>query len=424
MLLTPQTDLFRPSSTADSWGRYYTANWVSECLVNSIQATRPKVIVELGAGRGSLATAAAAKWQRARFVTVDADAAAHTNLNRAGKQTLAHTHHIHDVLDEELADRIGLSPGSVDIAVCNPPYVRPRWRDSFGRILEDAGLSGALQSVHDAGADLLFIAQNLRLLKQHGKLGLILPDGLITGEKFQGVRSVLLREHLVEQVIQLPRRVFPGTEAQTYLVVLAKRSGQTESVALQEMRADGVLSMAIQVPADVARQRLDYRFHNSTQAKFRNVNARQKRQTIGEATLSIFRGTVSSNQIKLLEWPVFHLGDFASRSSTRNLVVPKKFSLSDRMLRKVPTSIRIARPGDILVARIGRNLQDKVSIVRDRSCIISDCVFSLRVADTYLETVLAFLTSEPGKQALSASSHGVGARYLSRADLLGLVLKR
>ena len=93
-------------------------------------------------------------------------------------------------------------------------------------------LSGTLNSLHDAGADLLFLAQNLRLLRRNGKLGLILPDGLITAEKFGRVRQALLRQHLIEQVVQLPRGVFKGTEAQTYLAVLSKMAGETEQVTV------------------------------------------------------------------------------------------------------------------------------------------------------------------------------------------------
>ncbi|MGG4603106.1 N-6 DNA methylase, partial [Alcaligenaceae bacterium Me47] len=149
----------------------------------------------------------------------------------------------------------------MDLGLCNPPYIRPRWRPSFGRILEDAGLSGALQSVHDAGADLLFIAQNLRLLRPQGKLGLILPDGLITGQKYRGVREVLLREHRVELVVQLPRRAFTRTEAQTYLLVLSKSDGETQQVQLSQMDDTGEVSDPIIISADRGKLRLDYTFH-------------------------------------------------------------------------------------------------------------------------------------------------------------------
>lgn len=205
--------LARPGQNSDPWGRYYTSPDVSYSLVERIEVRKPKLVLELGSGSGSLCSAAANRWQDAQIITVDVDrhVTKRMDADRAGPG-LKHSHFVHDALDEALSDKIGLRLGTVDVAVCNPPYIRPRWRSDFGKILEDAGLSGALASLHDAGADLLFLAQNLRLLRHNGKLGLILPDGLVTAERFSGVRQTLMRQHMVEQVVQLPRGVFKGTE--------------------------------------------------------------------------------------------------------------------------------------------------------------------------------------------------------------------
>ena len=418
-MLSPQSDLSRPSATADSWGRYYTAEWVSTSLVTAIQARRPRLIVELGSGRGALASAARDKWQRAHVVTVDVDHSATplTDASVAGKGSFRH--HVHDVLDDDLAERIGLSLGSVDVAVCNPPYVRPRWRKSFGRILEDAGLSGSLKSIHDAGADLLFIAQNLRLLKQHGALGLILPDGLIAAGKFEGVRRALLREHRVEQVVQLPRRVFAGTEAQTYLVVLAKKSGETSTVTLRQISGAGAISPPLLVPSEMAQRRLDYSYHASSCARRMDHGSRRGHK-IRDVTLAVSRGTFSSQQFAQCAWPVFHLGDFIAGDP----VVPKRFRLSQRTLGALPPRTKLSMPGDILVARIGRNLHEKVAIVEHGPCVVSDCVFTLRVKEEARQAVLAFLSSKAGRHALDASAHGVGARFLSSSDLMDLEISR
>lgn len=414
-MLSPQADLSRPSASADSWGRYYTADWVSQCLISAMHASKPEVIVELGAGRGALAAAAGDKWRRAEIITVDMDQSATHFLGRLSERKLgSHKHHVHDALDDDLAKQIGLPLGSVDVAVCNPPYVRPRWRASFGHILEDAGLSGTLKSVHDAGADLLFIAQNLRFLRQHGKLGLVLPDGLITAEKFAGVRRTLLREHFVEQVVQLPRRVFAGTEAQTYLVALAKRSGETDFVTLRQVGMDGAVSLPISIPADVAQRRLDFAYHKSAQDQL--ASRRGRLRLIRDIVLGISRGSFCSSQISQCDWPVFHLNDFVAGKP----VVPKRFRLSQRMLRALPASTKVSMPGDILVARIGRNLHEKVALVQQGPCIVSDCVFTLRVNQEDRLPLLSFLKSPSGRRALEASSHGVGARFLSSSDLLDI----
>ena len=420
--LEPQSELVRASINADSWGRYYTSNSVSSTLVNAMECVRPKVIVELGTGKGSIASEAAKKWNPEKLITVDTDHTAITYLNEIGS-TCQHTHHVQDALDEFLAERIGVDFGSVDVGLCNPPYVRPKWRDSFGNILEQAGLSGALNSVHDAGADLLFIAQNLRLLRKRGKLGLILPDGLITGEKYQGVRSVLLRQHLVQQVIQLPRRVFSNTEAQTYLLVLSKYGGETQSVALRTMGIDGQLSPAIYIPSDQAKRRLDYNFHLSGNSHFLKTSSKQLQITVGEVTQHLVRGSLCSSQLRSINSPVFHLGDFPQTRKGQLLPnVPSKFTQPLKAFCRLAPNIKFAEKGDILIARIGRNLQDKICVVSKGGCVISDCVYALRVVAAYRDVVIAYLVSEAGRRSIEATAHGVGAKYLSRSDLLSLKL--
>ena len=150
-------ELARASRTSDHWGRYYTSPVISRSLIDSIELHQPDLILELGSGSGSLCTAAATRWQDAKLVTVDVDRQAPDRLDAANVgRRVRHSHFVHDVLDEALSDKIGLRLDSVDVAVCNPPYIRPRWRADFGRILEGAGLSDTLTSLHDAGADLLF----------------------------------------------------------------------------------------------------------------------------------------------------------------------------------------------------------------------------------------------------------------------------
>ncbi|MFE0840550.1 N-6 DNA methylase [Achromobacter insolitus] len=424
MSLACEIDLRRPSANADVWGRYYTSSEISRTLVDAMTGVRPKLILELGAGQGALAKAAHRKWSSANFVTVDTDLAATASLGRLASNA-SHTHHAYDALDFELADRIGVPLGSVDVGLCNPPYVRPRWRSSFGRILEEAGLSGALQSVHDASADLLFIAQNLRLLRQRGKLGLILPDGLITGQKYRGVRQVLLREHRVELVVQLPRRAFAKTEAQTYLLVLSKGGGETQQIKLSQMSDWGKVSSPITIAADMAKLRLDYAFHALSATMKQLGDMRQFEKTVGAYVSDLVRGTTSSSQIDSCPLPVFHLSDFpAARGAAVVPTVPAKFIQSVRKTSALRDKFKIAKAGDILIARIGRNLHEKVCLLPRGTCVISDCIFAVRTAPENREALLMYLLSDDGKAALKAASHGVGAKYLSRSDVLDLVLPR
>jgi len=403
---------------SDPWGRYYTSAEVSRALIEHIEVREPKLVLELGSGSGSLCSAAASRWHDARLVTVDVDRQAPKRLD-AEQIGLGskHSHFVHDALDEALSDKIGLCLGTVDVAICNPPYIRPRWRSDFGKILEDAGLSGALASLRDAGADLLFLAQNLRLLRRNGKLGLILPDGLVTAERFSGVRKALMLQHKVEQVVQLPRGVFKGTEAQTYLVVLSKMAGETERVKLRQMSHDGYLSAAIEVPQDLAAKRLDYTFHSRPSVQ--RCSETLEPISVGAAVTHVVRGTIYSSAIAAFPAPVFHLGDFAESAGKQAVrVVPKSFALGERAARIASQDARLALPGDILLARVGRKLENQLALVVHGPCVISDCIFSLRTTDEHRERLYWFFASEAGRLALATSAHGVAARFLSKTNLL------
>lgn len=410
--------LARPGQNSDPWGRYYTSPDVSFSLIEHIEVRKPKLVLELGSGSGSLCWAAANRWHDAQLVTVDVDRRPSKRLDaeRVGKG-LKHSHFVHDALDEALSDKIGLRLGSVDVAVCNPPYIRPRWRSDFGKILEDAGLSGALSSLYDAGADLLFLAQNLRLLRRNGKLGLIMPDGLVTAERFTGVRQALMRQHLVEQVVQLPRGVFKGTEAQTYLVVLSKMAGETHQVRLRQMGLAGDLSEAIEVPQHLAAKRLDFTFHARPRLQWGCGTRRSI--AVGAAVTDVVRGTICSSAIAAFPAAVFHLGDFAEPTDEVAVrIVPKRFALGERATRIAASDARLALPGDILLARVGRGLENRLALVVHGPCVISDCIFALRTTDRYRERLYRFFESDAGRRALATSAHGVAARFLSKSNLL------
>jgi type I restriction enzyme M protein len=410
--------LARAGQTSDPWGRYYTTPAISQSLIEQIEISKPTLVLELGSGSGSLCTAAATRWHDAKLVTVDVDCGASKGLDAAKIGTdRRHSHFVHDVLDSALSDKIGLNLSSVDVAVCNPPYIRPRWRSDFGKILEDAGLSGALASLHDAGADLLFLAQNLRLLRKDGKLGLILPDGLITAERFSRVRQTLLRQHSVEQVVQLPRGVFKGTEAQTYLAVLSKSAGETNQVLLRQMELDGQLSAPIKIHQDAAVKRLDFAFHARVALPLRGGED-PMRMSVRQALTDVVRGTICSSSISAFPAPVFHLGDFSEPLGEHAVrIVPKRFALSKRAAQRMSRDARLALPGDILIARVGRSLENRLALVVHGPCVISDCVFALRATDEHRERLYRFFESNLGRQALGSSAHGVAARFLSKTNL-------
>ncbi|WP_459990479.1 HsdM family class I SAM-dependent methyltransferase [Methylosoma difficile] len=398
--------LYSSSKTSDSLGRYYTKPAVGKLLVNSMEIESPAIIMDICVGDGALVREAAKLWEKSSFITVD--------IEENGKdilfQTLSGrkvTHYVTDSLDFNLAKSLGVQWGQADIALCNPPYIRPKWKNQFMDILEDAGLNHVLPKMREIPADLLFIAQNLRLLRQGGRLGLILPDGIIAGEKFSVFRKTLLMKYQVESVIELPRRIFKNTDAKAHILILSKQCNTSELISIQRLEKDGRLSPKFDIEVDIAVKRLDYSYF-SQYKKNKNNNKRK----INDVVIEVFRGGYSSIDRKSTTFPVFHTSDFSIDSA----FVPQKYQLSPDKVKCVIGKFAIA--GDILVGRIGRNLSQKVCMVHSGNVAISDCILLLRVLPEYRQAVFTYLKSESGRLALEAGTHGVGAKFLTVKSLI------
>ena len=85
---------------------------------------------------------------------------------------------------------------------------------------------------------------------------------------------------------------------------------------------------------------------------------------------------------------MFHTTDFAPNSNW----VPGQFALTKKHV--VEDVGVVAGPGDILLARVGRNLEQKVGMVRRGDVLVTDCILVLRVKPQFRRKVFAFLTSE------------------------------
>jgi type I restriction enzyme M protein len=81
--------------------------------------------------------------------------------------------------------------------------------------------------------------------------------------------------------------------------------------------------------------------------------------------------------------------------------------------------VSLAMPGDILLARVGRNLHRKIALVTAGAAPFTDCVFRLRVPEEWLPETMAMLVAGGGA-AVEAIARGTGVRHLVREDVLAL----
>lgn len=397
---------------SDELGRYYTQQVVGDLLVAAMAMTSPRTVVELGSGSGVLVRSAAKVWKRAKFLTVDIDSKVSDHAELRSRPVPV-THHVGDALRRDLRECIGLTGVRACAAICNPPYIRPKWQNHFGEILEDVGLSGAVPRFGGLPADVLFIAQNLRLLKKGGKLGIILPDGLITGERFAAFRRLLVEKHAIERAIELPVGVFSRTEAKAHVIILRKDTPQPSEILLTRLEGDGSLMANLAVSTERAIGRADYTFHSQSE---RARASHSQAVRVGAFLDGITRGRHSSSMRRCSKVPIFHTSDYLPGSTS----VSRAFCIESP--GKVPKNAVAAQPGDILLARVGRNFSEKVAEVERGFVPISDCVFALRPKPGQGKKLMAFLSSTEGRAALNAAAHGVGARFITVNALQSIVV--
>lgn len=400
---------------SDRLGRYYTKTDIGGLLIDQMDDLSPSRVLDLGAGAGSLSRAALERWADVELLTVDVDAAAQIHLSKLFSTSggSRHNHIRADALSSRLPDLISAKAKFIDAAVCNPPFIIPKWRKGFAQIIEDAGFSGCLSVLADVDAALLFLSQNLRLLSTNATLGIILPDSLVSAAKYRLFRKELLQRYMVRKVIRLPRRSFLNTDAQAYIVVISKGSATTQNIPLQKFTTFCEVSSELWVDVHDATDRLDYEYHAQQLAQHHPQNVCVP---LGSFVEELKRGSLSSAEARLSALPVLHTTDitYPFAGSWCDLTGFGRESTQHKFERQV---VR-AEPGDILVARVGRNLEQKVLGISSGYPVLTDCVYKLRVPKQYREKVLMQLSSLRGKAWLASRAYGVSAKQLTKSDLL------
>lgn len=391
--------------------RFYTRTDVGELLVSQLDNFVPRSVLDLGAGEGSLSSAVVRRWKDTAPVTVDIDpnivATLRANLEKAG--AASHRHHVQDVLEADLSDSMA-EHGAFDLAVCNPPFFRPTWSREFADILQQANFSEACPSTADATAEILFLAQNLRMVRNGGKIALIAPDGLLTGWRMRAFRRTVMKYHTVDCVLQLPNHSFHDTEARCFVLIITKNTGPTDEVKLLRYDVVTGLSHPIRIRRVDAEQRMDFDFHDARKTYDGRI------ATLRQLGAEIKRGSLGTVESKAADYPTFHTTDY--RCIEQGVI-----ALSDDSKLPADHKLVVAESGDILMARVDRSLHLKVAMVVSGRAAVTDCVYRVRVRDDLRNAVFDALRSPTGAAGLLSITKGVSARLLGKADLLDLPLR-
>jgi type I restriction enzyme M protein len=388
----------------DNLGRYYTQDLFANLLISQFGKKVPSKVIELGVGGGSLIRAAHLRWSNANYYAADIDGESIKRINLEFPFVkITQTNGLAD----DIHKKLNLKVNSIDIAICNPPYLRLKNKEIYHNLLIKASLKECIALNH-LTSDIVFLAQNLRLLKPFGELGIILPDSLITGYHFQLFRESLLTNHSIKGVIELPDRIFFKTDARTFILILVKGSFTNTKTQLYIANKQGVCYEKIEVYSSKLVERMDFSFHKY-QIKSKIPSNYTNLLAIG---VEIRRGHFTHSQLKNSKIKYLH---------TTNLQNFTKIDFENNDYSGIEDN-KYARKGDILLSRIGRNI-GKVSLVNSGHILISDCIFLIRLPQKYIDQVWETIVSHDGQKWLQSIAHGVCAKVISKRDLLKFPIK-
>lgn len=388
-------------------GCYFTRNSVSHLLAEQLGNLKPRTVLDLACGDGTLASAVVKRWGNIDLITVDIDPRHLTSSLMSSHAFLRHEHLVVDALSDKLKSLV--SGRVIDAAVCNPPFVTPRWRRDFARIIDESGLSDAASLLGTIDAPTVFLAQLIRLTAPGATIGVILPDTHISGKRHRRLREHLLARHRIEHVMTLPPGSFHGTAAQASIVILAKDAWSKGPIRLSQLNRRGEVTGTVLVPPDAAAERLDFAFH----AKNQCIDRRTTQRSLGGSAITVFRGKFSSAAARSSHYPVVHLTEINDRMRGKWVDLSDFSAPAD-----FGSEHEFAVSGDILVARIGRNLERKVIGIGCGRVLISDCIYAIRAPESLRGDLLEALSSKHGESWIRSRAYGVGAKQLAKADLL------
>ncbi|MCX6032962.1 MAG: N-6 DNA methylase [Chloroflexi bacterium] len=130
-------------------------------------------------------------------------------------------------ITEGLPNRPGFYPGGLTMILTNPPFGSKV--TSAGVLADFASRDGVAKRdgtvVKSIPQEVVFVNRCLEFLAPGGRLGIVLPDGVLANSSMQYVRDWILRWARLKAVISLPQETFApyGAGVKTSVVFLEKR---------------------------------------------------------------------------------------------------------------------------------------------------------------------------------------------------------
>jgi type I restriction enzyme M protein len=277
-------EVFSGSEARGKAGQFFTPRGVTDMLVDMVAPTLKERVIDPACGAGgflasvvrhhvknhldrhSLPAAASNLWGVDKDAYLTRLAKLHVALLSAGEPNIrtGDSLALSDAKDAPLTD---IQEGSFDVVLTNPPFgvkiisasQETLKRFQFARRWVQTGRTERWEPTNEirdqVPPQVLFIERCLSLLRTGGRLGIVVPESLLSGRGYRFVNQYLLEHTDVKAVIGMPEELFKtsgkgGTHTKTCLLVAEKRKRgpQKTSIFMAEAEWCGFDSRAKPIP--------------------------------------------------------------------------------------------------------------------------------------------------------------------------------
>lgn len=387
---------------ADRLGQVFTPQSIAALLAESISTESDTIehILDLGAGRGALANAMLAKHREATATLVEVDAEYATALKRDSCSRAS-------VIHADALSNLWKSPRVPGVIVSNPPYGSLQASLEIRATIRNSGLPVPFNGVWIRG-DAAFTSKAWGIAGIGTRLGLIVASPMVRDASYRPMREHFIHELRGLCVSRLNERTFRNAEVSTFLITGQRAIRRNRNVLLRRISVDGALLDEIEVGPKDAALSLDIDFHLALMRL--GLKGKSISDTLGSVETAIARGSRSHKEFENLGLDAFHTCDFPE--------IAGPIALSG----KPHDSFHVAKPGDILIPRIGSRCLVRQACVEEGYGLFTDCVYRLSVSDRDRARVWKTLNSTFGNEWRVINASGSCAKHLPIQTLLNMPL--
>ncbi len=213
------------SDAGKKGGEFYTPSEVSTLLAKLVEPKEGEMIYDPTCGSGSLLIKASKEIGSKNFRLYGQEKNGQTQALCKMNMFL---HEINDAIIEwgdTIRNPLHLQDNllkTFDVVVANPPFSLDKWGADFAE--NDPFMRFNHYEVPPKSkGDYAFVIHMIKSLNEHGRMGVVLPHGVLFRGASEGkIRQKLIEQNLLDAIIGLPANLFFGTGIPAVILILKK----------------------------------------------------------------------------------------------------------------------------------------------------------------------------------------------------------